>query len=116
MDETLGVPAPDVSTMELGDELSVFHAGTGTALTLNRTASDVFALADGDTTVPEAVSILARAYGVPAEGIADDVAAAVRLLREAGVLVATNEPTGEPTSTPTSEPTSEPTSVPPTSE
>ena len=91
VDESLGVPAPEVSTIELGDELSVFHAGTGTALTLNRTASDVFALADGDTTVADAVSVLARAYGVTAEGIAEDVAAAARLLREAGVLVPAGE-------------------------
>lgn len=87
VEETLGVPASDVSTMELGDELSVFHAGTGTALTLNRTASDVFALADGETSVQEAIGVLARAYGVEADGIANDVVEAVRLLREAGVLV-----------------------------
>jgi hypothetical protein len=87
VDESLGVPAADVSTVELGDELSVFHARTGTALTLNRTASDVLALADGTTTVSEAVVVLARAYGVTTESIAADVAEAVRLLREAEVLV-----------------------------
>ena len=80
-----------MSTVELGDELSVFHASTGTAMSLNRTAADVFALADGSTTVAEAVSVLARAYGVESEDIADDVAGAVRLLRDAGVLVTAQE-------------------------
>jgi hypothetical protein len=87
VNESLGVPAAGVSTIELGDELSVFHAGTGTALTLNRTASDVLALADGTTTLPEAVDVLARAYGVTAEAITAEVTEVVRLLREAGVLV-----------------------------
>ena len=91
VDESLGVPAPEVSTVELGDELSVFHAATGDALSLNRTAADLFALADGSTTISEAVSVLARAYGVAAEDIAGDVDEAVRLLREAGVLVAAQE-------------------------
>lgn len=91
VDESLGAPAPELSTAELGDELSVFHAGTGDALSLNRTAADVFALADGSTTVEEAVRVLSRAYGVPAEDIAADVADAVRLLRDAGVLVAERE-------------------------
>lgn len=90
MEENLGVPAPSLSTVELGDELSVFDAATGTALTLNRTASDVFALADGHTTVAEAVDVLARAYGVEAAVIADEVAGAVRSLRESGVLVASD--------------------------
>lgn len=88
VEEFLGVPAPSLSTVELGDELSVFDAATGTALTLNRTASDVFALADGHTTVGEAVEVLARAYGVEAGEIADDVVQTVQRLHESGVLVA----------------------------
>jgi hypothetical protein len=87
VEDLLGVPAPTVSSIALDDELSVFDSATGTALTLNRTASDVFALADGHTTVAEAVTILARAYGVEPGEIAGQVAEAARTLREAGVLV-----------------------------
>jgi hypothetical protein len=87
VDEFLGVPSADVSTMPLGDELTVFDASTGTALVLNRTAADVFALADGRTPVSEAVTVLARAYGVEREDIAAEVADTVGALRAAGVLV-----------------------------
>jgi hypothetical protein len=79
-----------VSTVDLGDELTAFDSATGTALTLNRTASDLFALADGQTTVSEAVEVLARVYGVPASAITEDVAGTVRELRTAGFLVATD--------------------------
>jgi hypothetical protein len=79
-----------VSTVDLGDELTAFDSATGTALTLNRTASDLFALADGQTTVSEAVEVLARAYGVPAAAITEDVAGTVRELRTAGFLVASD--------------------------
>jgi hypothetical protein len=54
---------------------------------LNRTASDLFALADGRTTVSEAVEVLARAYGVAPAAITEDVVAAVHELRTAGFLV-----------------------------
>ena len=90
VDDALGVPAPTVSTLELGDELTAFDSATGTALTLNRTASDLFALADGQTTVSEAAEVLARAYGVAPADIADDVMGAVRELRTAGFLVASD--------------------------
>ena len=87
VDDALGVPAPTVSTVELGDELTAFDSATGSALTLNRTASDLFALADGRTTVSEAVGVLSAAYGVASSEIADDVARAVRDLHAAGFLI-----------------------------
>jgi hypothetical protein len=90
VDDALGTPAPTVSTVEIGDELTAFDSATGTALTLNRTASDLFALADGQTTVSEAVAVLARAYEVAPAAITEDVAAAVRELRTAGFLVASD--------------------------
>lgn len=87
VDDALGVPAPTVSTVELGDELTAFDSATGSAVTLNRTASDLFALADGRTTVSEAVGVLSAAYGVDSAEIADDVAGAVRDLHAAGFLI-----------------------------
>lgn len=83
----VGAPAPTVSTMPLGDELSIFDSATGRAFALNRTAADVFALADGRTTMTEIVGILSRAYDAEPADVAADVALVVRELTEAGLLV-----------------------------
>jgi hypothetical protein len=74
--------------MPLGDELSIFDAATGRAFALNRTAADVFALADGRTTLAEIVLILSRAYDAEPVEVAADVTPVVRELTEAGLLVA----------------------------
>ena len=87
VDDALGIPAPTVSTVALGDELTAFDSATGSALTLNRTASDLFMLADGRTSVSEAVGVLSAAYRVDPAAIADEVALAVHDLRAAGFLV-----------------------------
>ena len=83
----MGTPAPTVSQVELDDELSLFDSRTGTALALNRTASDVWALADGRSSVQEVVATLARAYGVTAESIVDQVREVLDTLTRAGVLL-----------------------------
>lgn len=85
--EAVNVPAPTVSALPLGDELSLFDARTGTAITLNRTAADVFALSDGQTRVSEIVGVLARAYAVEPASIEADVIGVVRELIASGVLV-----------------------------
>ena len=83
----VGQPAPTVSEIALDGELSLFDESSGTALMLNRTASDIWAMADGRSTVGEVVSVLARAYGTSPEQIADDVAAVLLALEDSGVLV-----------------------------
>lgn len=87
MSPTVGRPADTVSEIELGDELSLFDAATGTALALNRTARDVWALADGESDVDDIVATLAKAYGTDPDSIAADVHATVAELTAAGVLV-----------------------------
>lgn len=84
-DALLGA-SPTVSAMPLGEELSVFDAATGRALVLNRTAADVFALADGHLTSAQIRASLATAYGVEATAIANDVDAGIGQLVAAGVL------------------------------
>lgn len=87
MPPTVGRPADTVTEIELGDELSVFDTATGTALALNRTARDIWALADGKSDVDDIVAILAKAYGTAPDSIAAEVHAAVAELTAAGVLV-----------------------------
>ena len=82
-----GAPAPSVRSLPLGDELSVFDSATGRAFALNRTAADVFALADGRATVAEIAQVLSRAYDAEPSGIARDVTLVVRHLTEAGLLM-----------------------------
>jgi hypothetical protein len=77
---------PGWRAMPVGDEVSLFDATTGRALRLNRTAADVYALADGEHTVDELVAVLARAYAVTPQSIAEDVANGVRELVDAGAL------------------------------
>lgn len=78
--------APGWRALAVGDEVSLFDATTGQALRLNRTAADVYALADGEHTMDELVAVLARAYGVPPQSIAQDVANGVQELLTAGAL------------------------------
>lgn len=77
---------PGWRALPVGDEVSLFDPSTGRALRLNRTAADVYALADGEHTVDELLPMLARAYGVTAQSIAEDVAIGVRELVAAGAL------------------------------
>ena len=85
-DEDAPRQVPGWRALPVGDEVSLFDSATGRALRLNRTAADVYALADGERTVDELLALLARAYGVPPQAIAEDVANGVRELIGAGAL------------------------------
>lgn len=82
-----GRPSPTVSVMALDDELSLFDARTGTAMTLNRTASDIFHLLDGMSSADDLVAVLARAYGVEPAEINEDVESTLTELAAAGVIL-----------------------------
>ena len=81
---------PTVSThvdaMPSGSSLCLFDAATGRASALNRTASDVFTLIDGQTTVCELVETLAAAYQVDAGDIATSILDVVVQLRAEGLV------------------------------
>lgn len=88
MDTVVGRPADTVRAEELDDELTLFDTRTGTAVALNRTAADILALADGESTVAELVTTLARTYAVEPSAIADEVLQVVHDLTAAGILIA----------------------------
>ena len=83
----IGLPSSSVSVIALNDELSLFEETRGLALTLNRTASDVWALADGRASVDSVIACLAAAYGTTPAVIRDDVITAVDELEAAEVLL-----------------------------
>ncbi len=87
MSDRVGYHAKTVREMTLGDELSLFDAATGVAYALNRTARQVWELADGDCTVDDVVQALARLYGVTEMDIEDDVRNTLSELSSAGALV-----------------------------
>ena len=78
--------APGWRLLPVGEETSLFDPSTGRALRLNRTASDVYSLADGERTQDDLVSVLAEGYGVLPADIADDVATGVDQLVGCGAL------------------------------
>jgi hypothetical protein len=78
--------APGWRVLPVGDEVSLFDSASGQALRLNRTASDVYSLADGERTEDELVSALAEAYGLSPEDIAQDVAVGLDQLVDCGAL------------------------------
>ncbi len=64
MSESVGRQAPTVSGEELGEDLSLFDSATGTAVALNGTARDIWALVDGEASFDDVVATLAQAYRV----------------------------------------------------
>ena len=71
---------------EVGGDLSLYHPASETVAVLNATASDVWRLCDGDLTLDEAVSTLAKAYGIAEADIAREVARVVDDLTDQGFL------------------------------
>src|SRR5690349_19685001 len=84
--------SPGVSTLPLGDQLTLYDAVAGRTLALNRTAADLFALVDGLSSVADIARSLATAYGRGLDEIVDDVAAAFDELLGLGALRAVASP------------------------
>ncbi len=88
MTEQVGRPVAGIREQTLGDDqLSLYDPATGRAVALNRTARDVWALADGASTIDEVVATLATAYGVPAAEIDGQVRETLAQMSAAGVIV-----------------------------
>ena len=69
----IGPPPPHVIETEVGDDISLYDARREYVLVLNRTASDIWLLCDGDLTQEEITSRLASAYQTTPEDIRADV-------------------------------------------
>jgi hypothetical protein len=77
----------DFTVVEVEGEMSLLHPGTHRVLVLNRTATDVWLLCDGEHDLPEVVALLGTAYGVSAESIAAEVGTVVDELLDEGFVI-----------------------------
>lgn len=68
-------------------EISLYEPRTETVMVLNGTASDIWRLCDGRTTVGELTTLLAGAYGVDREMAGGEVARAIADIARDGFLV-----------------------------
>lgn len=82
----VGSPSPGVQEIEVEGALGLFDPSSDRVLMLNNTASDVWRLSDGQHTLDEVLELLARAYGVDAAEIQEDVLSALESFRRHGLL------------------------------
>jgi hypothetical protein len=84
--EKVGPPAPHLLETEVDGDVSLYDPTTESVTILNGTASDVWALCDGEHTVEEVTTLLAASYGTTESAIAEDVEKTIRRLRDSGLL------------------------------
>lgn len=71
---------------EIDGDISLYDPMSEQVTVLNSTASDVWRLADGESSVDEITSLLATAYGVEEASISRDVVDTVNQLRDQGLF------------------------------
>jgi PqqD family protein of HPr-rel-A system len=76
----------DLAAAELDGEAVIYDERTGELHHLNPTATIVFSLCDGTSTVREMSGEIAGAFGVPAGEVERDIRALLRTFRKAGLL------------------------------
>jgi hypothetical protein len=85
-DEMVGPPAEGVLEQAVDDDLIVFNPASDTYFTLNRTAREVWELADGTRSASEIAATLADRYGVGLDQIRDDIVEIISGFRETGLV------------------------------
>ena len=83
----VGPPAAHIVESEVDGRISIFDPQSQEVSVLNDTASDVWRLCDGTSTLNEVVELMARAYGVEPDAIGEDVKATVETFYGKGLLV-----------------------------
>ena len=68
------------------DELILFNPTTETYYTLNRSAREVWELADGTRSLDDIARDLGSRYGINAEALRDDVATIINGFADAGLI------------------------------
>ena len=89
----IGPPLAHLLETEIDDEISLYDPLTEQVVVLNKTASDVWRLSDGEADLDEIARLLASAYGVAIDQIRVQVEETVRSFHEHGLLA--TEPHGE---------------------
>lgn len=85
-EELVGPAATGVTEIEIDGCISVYSPTTSEVLMLNRSASDIWMLADGTMTIDALAEALADRYGVGVAAIFDEVSLTVATLHDARVL------------------------------
>ena len=85
----VGPPSRQVLETEIDGDISLYDPMSEHVTVLNSTASDVWRLADGESSVEEITSLLATAYGVEESSISRDVVDTVDQLRDQGLIEST---------------------------
>lgn len=86
--ERVGPPPPHVIETEVAGDVSLYDARREYVLVLNRTASDIWLLCDGDLTSDEITQRLASAYQTTPDQIRSDVDKTLREFVAEGFLEA----------------------------
>lgn len=82
----VGPPAANVIETEIDGDISLYNPSNEQVTVLNGTASDVWALCDGEHSIEEITRLLASSYGTTEAAISDDVEHAVERFEKAGLL------------------------------
>jgi len=80
-------PAADVETEVVDKEVLLYHPQQTRAVYLSPTAAVVWGLCDGSRSVREIVRLIGDSYPDAGETLTADVLAALKQLKESGVLV-----------------------------
>lgn len=84
--DLVGPHAPGVMQQAVDDDLIVFDSESEEYYTLNRTAREVWDLADGTRTADDITALLAERYEVDATAVASDVAEIIANLADANLI------------------------------
>ena len=82
----IGPPLAHILETEIDEEISLYDPQTEQVVVLNKTASDVWRLSDGEFDVEEIVRLLAAAYGVEVSEIRSEVEETIRNFLDQGLL------------------------------
>jgi Coenzyme PQQ synthesis protein D (PqqD) len=87
MDDLVPQQVSGVETEIVGKEVLLYHPGATRAVYLNPTAALIWGLCDGSRPVREIVRVIGESYPEAGKGLAEEVQATLKQLRENGVLV-----------------------------
>ena len=87
----VGPQTDHIIETEIDGDISLYDPQTEQVMVLNRTASDIWLLSDGEHSLTEIVVLLANAYQVKSEAIRGDVEATVASFIESGFLLSNGE-------------------------
>jgi hypothetical protein len=84
----------DLTVVELDGEAVIYDEDRGDLHRMNPTATIVFGLCDGTSTIPQMSSDISEAFGVAPDEVERQVRSLIRAFRKAGLLEPAARPNG----------------------